>query len=467
MFVSFTILCFALIVGVAVISGTRQAAALALGMSMVLPNWLVREVGAVLFDLRLVCAIAAIGCVLLHPATRWQPRFVFADLVIVGLIGTQTLTELMTGSPTATQLLENVVQWLTPYAFGRVVWQSAEDGERLLPIMAVCCAILGIWATFESITRINPVQMALGYAGSLQGQHDIRWGLRRADGPLMHPIFMGMQMVLLLPFSLEAARRAKIGTGPNWWKWTPWLTAAGAFFSMSRGPQMGLLATAAIAAAILVPKYRLLIAVPMLSAAVLCAAAPSAVVGIMQRWSGEEITMSIDIRGEYYPYSGTTHRLLQVRVYEEALYAAGWFGYGSTALMKAKVPFVEDHLRETFSSIDNHYLQFTLQNGYLGIAMFLLLCCGAVVYALRAVSQRRDEFPALAAGTAGALLSITVLVWSVWLSSDLRFPLLTLVGMTACMGRPRPAEAAEVAESPVRKLRTLVPGHPPLRPGTC
>ncbi|MGC3971363.1 MAG: O-antigen ligase family protein [Pirellulales bacterium] len=476
MFVSFTILCFALIAAATVINGPRHAAALAFGLAMVLPNWIVREIGAILFDLRMVCALAAMTCLAMHGSTRWRLRFVWVDAVLAALVVTQLTTEALFANPTATQLVDNAVQWLIPYIFGRIVWQTADDGERLLPIVAVCCAVLGVWSAFESITRINPVQLAFGYVGSLQGQTDFRWGLKRADGPLMHPIFFGMQMVLLMPFALEAARRAKAGVGPNWWRRLPWITAAGAFFSMSRGPQMALIGTVALTAAILKPKWRIPVAVPLVVFVLGVASAPDAAVDFMQRWSGEEATMSIDIRGEYYPYTGTMHRLLQVRVYEEALYNAGWLGYGSAAMGMGttKIPFVEDHLRQMFSSIDNHYLQFTLQNGFSGLLLFLAFCFFGIGYALRALKLRRDEFPSLAAGMAAALTSVTVLVWSVWLASDLRFPLLALVGMSACMWRPRTAATADelqtmatspVADSvPVAVLRRLVPGHPHHRP---
>lgn len=192
------------------------------------------------------------------------------------------------------------------------------------------------------------------------------------------------------------------------------------------------------------------------------AASPNTAVDVLQRWSGETAASSIDIRGEYYPYTGTMHRLLQVRVYEEALWNAGWFGYGSAAMGTGttRIPHVEEHLRQMFSSIDNHYLQFTLQNGFLGLTLFLAFCFCGIGYALSALRSHANDLSCASAGTAAALISLTVLVSSVWLSSDIRFTLVTIIGMTPgmCTARRAIADSAQIA--PVGPFLRLVPGHP-------
>ncbi|MBL9094431.1 MAG: hypothetical protein JNL96_24630 [Planctomycetaceae bacterium] len=465
MFIAVFILCALVIVGAAVARGPREAAALALATSMLVPNWLLRELGATLIDMRIACALLAVGCVALHPQTRWKLRPNLADFLVVALVVSQIVTELSTSEPFATALIDIAVQWLAPYALGRLAWRSFADGERLLPLLAGCCLVLGAWSAFESITRINPVQIALGYAGSLQGLTDIRWGMKRADGPLMHPIFFGLQMVVLYPFALAASRRAREGLGPKWWRFAPWAAAAGAFFTMSRGPQIGIAATLLTTTAILSPRLRWPILVPAILAAGLLWSGRDAVIDLLHHWSGERPTTAIEIRGEWVPYSGTTHRILQVRVYEEALAHAGWSGYGTAALVGTtqKIPYVEEHLRQMFASIDNHYLQFTLLYGYAGLALFLGLCLLGAWYASTLLRSDDGGFRALGAATFGALVVLTVLFGTVWLAADIRFPLMALVGAAGGMAASRkPADEPSAWTKSVPRLAPLrlVPGHP-------
>jgi hypothetical protein len=323
--------------------------------------------------------------------------------------------------------------------------------------------VLSVWAAAESILRFNPLGSLVGHAGSLQGMGDLRWGLRRAEGPVTHPIFFGLQLVLMLPFALAAARRAKLGDGPDWWRYVPWITAAGVVFTMSRGPQLGVAIVLLTAIGLLQPHRRAIILVPTVAGLLLLASGGSWVVDFLHRWSGEQTHMTVLIRGEPYAYSGTTHRLLQLRVYEEAVAHAGWFGFGSIGLRagETKIPYVEDHLRQMFNSIDNHYLQFVLQCGFVGLSLFVLLCLTGVGYAARATFGDANPMPWLSAGAAGALLALVLLSASVWLASDFRMVLLLVVGLAGGMQASRTAESPAADSEPTfaRAPLSLSPGH--------
>lgn len=442
--------------------GPRAAAAVAFALAVLLPCFTYATVGAVNIDVRTALALVGIGCVVLHPQSELRPKFLLADALVIGLVASIIATESMTGAATLTVAFDIAIGWLVPYWLGRIVLRDADDVDRLIDAVAPICFALAAWAAVESILRVNPIAALFGHVGSSQSMYDLRWGLRRAEGPLTHPIFFGLQLVLLFPFALAAARKAR-EVGPMWRRRLPWIVAAGAFFTMSRGPQLGILMTLAATTALLVPRWRAWIVAPIVLVALIGFTAGDLVLDLLHRWSGETPTTLL-IDGEPVKYTGTTHRLLQVRVYAEAVANAGWLGYGSTALRagQSTIPYVDDDLRQMFSSIDNHYLQFALQCGFLGIGLFVGLCATSISYAWRAAAHSDGAPRVLAAAVGGALLSVTLLVSSVWLASDFRFPLLAVMGLAGglCLVY-RSAGSTAVEPVPTQSFAfRLSPGHP-------
>ncbi len=173
--------------------------------------------------------------------------------------------------------------------------------------------------------------------------------------------------------------------------------------------------------------------------------------------------MTIVIDGHSYDYTGTNHRLLLLRVYADAIAHAGWFGFGTPKVSgdTTHVPFVEDQLRSLFASIDNHYVQFVLQAGYLGVGLFVVLGAVSAGYLLPpalAIDHRRGL---LAAGLFGAIVATMFSLMTVWLSRDFSFFWLLLVGVAGAWRSEILTERAmSLARRPTNVLqRRLVPGH--------
>src|SRR6516164_195703 len=98
-------------------------------------------------------------------------------------------------------------------------------------------AVTGI----NTYSRISVKSFGMGVSEELR-----RMGLKRAFGPETHPIYLGLTFVLLLPWALEAARRARAPGGQGWWQALPWLVGGGVVATVSRGPALaGLLTVAA------------------------------------------------------------------------------------------------------------------------------------------------------------------------------------------------------------------------------
>jgi hypothetical protein len=411
--------------------GSRWAIAVAWGAALLAPTWIHKWQGPIRFDLQILVAMMAVGIACI--TGKWPRRFVWADLFVIGLAATQIVSEYLGGHFTQTMVFAAIADWMLPYIFGRIALQSRDDMDRLVGVATWCGAILAAWAAVESIGHFDPVKILLNHAGSLQSMFDVRWGLRRAEGPMEHPIFLGLTMVLLFPWTIAAADRAKAGFGPKWWKWAPWIVAGGAFLAMSRGPQIAVFIVLGVVAYFRLPEWRTRLVTIALGGVLILAPQYMLLKEALHSWSNEDRTeaMHITIRGESYEYSGTSHRLLQMLVFADSFLDAGWFGYGTDRVVAKDIPNVEAHLLIAFSSIDNHYLLHGLKNGMCGLACYLLLSAATLIRLAPAGLALRNPYSLLAAGLFGAISASLIILAMVYLADDFGFHLTFIMG-AAC-----------------------------------
>jgi hypothetical protein len=444
--------------------GPRAAVAASWGYALLIPTWIGSTLGPTTFNLRSAGALLALGVVLAASGRLLPGGWMLTDVVVTGLVLSQLTTEYASDNLSVTMALSLVTDWILPYALGRVVLASVGDLKRLTSIAAWVCLGLAGLAVTESVTRINPLNAALGHPGSMQGESDIRWGLKRAEGNATHPIFFGMGLVMMLPWAVEAASRARLGMGPRWWRILPWTTAAAAFSSMSRGPQLAVLMSIGVLALFRLPAWRGHLATAALTVGVVAAVGHDYLLDALHVWSNEadQDKQFIVVNGASVEYSGTKHRLLQLSVYREAAAHAGWFGYGmkNMSAVPPEIPHVEEHLREIFVSIDNHYLWFLLKSGYLGLTLFVLLGICALSNLLLPALATDAPQGVLAAGMFAAILSVLVLVTTVYFAADFGFLWLFNVGFAASLRRSFDStRLPAIVASPAQRL---VPGHPEL-----
>ncbi len=458
------------VIATAVRRGSQTALALAVALVLVLPCWMYRDFGGVRVDVRQAIGLVAITACLLDPRVQLGGRIVLCDVLVVALAAANLTSEMLNDVVTVTMAANIMMIWLVPYTIGRLLSLDTEGMRRAVPWIAKGVAILALLTVVESVTRVNIIHIIAGHAGSLQGNTDIRWGMRRAEGTLTHPIFFGLLLVMTLPWTIEAARWARAKMAPDWWRWMPWITALGTFFTMSRGPQLGVLGTAAVVTWFRSRAWRPIITCAAVGAVVVAIVGQNAIIDVLHAWSGENDEQQIEIRGELHAYSGTTHRTLQFLVFREAVENTGWFGYGSTPLMAGKnlLPFVEEHLRQRFSSIDNHYLEYTLRCGFAGIGLFLAVGLTSVAYLVGPAFKLQDESSWFAAALVGSQLMVTILLASVWFPTDFSFVWLLNAGMAASLrSATLGSRAASSTPRRVQPLpRHLSPGHPTWAPNT-
>lgn len=429
----FLLTVLAVVVSVSLAALTRgRAAGLCVAWVAVFlcPAWMEREFGAFSLTPRLIAVTVAVGAlVVLVDSLKIDKRLVLTDFLVIGIAIVELTSMYYSRELTITMIAQSIGVWCVPYLFGRLVATSADEHHtRIMGASVAVICVLALWGLFETFVGFNPVNTVLGrpdFGGSF------RWGLRRAEGPLQHPIHFGNMMLMLFPWTLEAARRGFAGKGPFWWRFTPFIGFLGVFASLSRGPIIGVFIVISLVTFLRVPRLRpaMINSGLLVFTAILLFAGQA--LSTLQKSSGEEQEWGafvVNIDGKDYQYTGTNHRLLQFRVLREPLGDAGWFGFGTWGIKPKHLAYVSPKLRAKFWSIDNHYIFMTLRSGYVGIGLFLALGSTALYYAIRIGFLGRGD-ALLASAMSGALLASLILLWSVWFAPDFAFVWLTSVGL--------------------------------------
>lgn len=446
--------------------GARTALGRGWLLAILGPVWIATQVASAEIDLRLVAMAGTIGLLAIAGDLRWPGRICWCDLAAALLVLVQLASEYKNDSFGMKAIFQIGSQWCLPYVFGRLLYRDMAEARRLQPMICVLCLLLSAWVISEGVLHTNVVNRALNHRGSEQSETDYRWGVKRAEGPASHPIFCGLLLVALFPWTLEASRAAGTAQGRYWWRLLPWLDALAVGCTMSRGPQLALLLTSLIVVFFRFPRWRLALVGSTVSILLLVSLNQDATIHALKSWSSEsqKATKRITINGEDYEYSSTTHRVLQVKVFTEAMLSAGLLGYGCKAMATYPmgVPYVEmTLLTSPFNSIDNHYIYFVLQAGYLGIGSFMAVGILSILYLLPPACRLQQDDSLLAAGLIGAQLAIMITLWSVWFSDDFGFQWLFNAGYIASWRECRRLSLLPcVASQAQPALRRLVPGHP-------
>ena len=454
--------------------GPRRAVAFGwLGTAFLLPFWLQSGVGSMTLDLR-TAAVAGVLVAVAAAPTALGLRLCLADALIALVVLAQVAAQHQAGGLRPLTVPEIARKWVGPYLMGRLLLGSPGDIPALLPVLARLMVGLSAYAAGECFLKVNFLNVALGKTYALLEQGEgYRWGLKRAHATFDHPIFFGMGLVLLLPWALEGARLARAGDGPRWWRWLPAAIAAALFATVSRGPQLAGMACAGIYLFYRVPRVRLPIVLAVVLGGATVVTFKDEVIELLAVVAGEKAHDTapriIMIEGEEVEYTGTNHRVLLFRVYDDAIRRVGMFGYGT----ELKGIELEESIAQRFASIDCHYLLFLLQAGYVGIGSFLILTLATLLKLGRLAFRRELPHAALGAGLFGALLAVAVLLVSVWFSPDFAGVWLFSAGVAASLlsfptqpteqpvAPPRvvPATAAGAADCPRH-----APVSAPLRP---
>lgn len=421
-----TLIAIALVASV-LIGGAGLATRVGWVCAMIAPAWLARGVGALSIDLRMM-ALGMLTIICLT-AGRWMKGFTRIDICVAALTLIALISLQRSKLLGPSECLVIISTWVVPYIMGRLVIVGIDDLNKLLPYACGVCLALSTWSVVESTTKVNPINVLAGRSGSRIAGENYRMNLRRAEGPLGHPIYFGMTIAMLFPWAIEGARQAWNNQLPRILLATPLLCFAGVFCTLSRGPILVLAVSVGSSLFFWKPAWRLPLGVLAIASAGLMVAAWPIVVDKLESLSGEEQGHTVTINGEEYEYSGTKHRTLLYIVYASAMQDAGWLGHGKWGAKTDHQLYLEPELRRTFRSIDNHYVLMILNWGITGLIAFLALGLFAVGSSTQLALAGQPEYRVLVGSMSGTVAAVMLMLLTVWFSGGFGFSWLCYIGM--------------------------------------
>lgn len=462
----FYLLALIVFVGVILVGQARGVSFAAmwvvLPVFLLAPAWLRTTFGSLTLELRSVAAFALILCALGQITQGGKIGFSLLDVFILGMAVSVSLSQWLCGTMGPLTIPDLMRRWVLPYVVGRLLLDKPGDLRKASIVFGCVVAFLGLAALGEMIVGINPWTVVFPHSFALLEEGEgYRHGMKRAHGPTDHPIFLGMILVLCFPFTIESFRLSLKKMAPKFVAWTPFLTMGGIFATISRGPMLAGFMALFSMMFFLSGRFRLPIALGMVVLAGIVYVEKDEALEILAQMGGEakqEETRIIFIDGEPTEYTGTLHRLLLWRVYDDAIRTTGWFGHG---FAMADIQLEED-LALRFGSIDNGYLLLLLQHGWTTVGFFVaMLAWMLLLLGYRAWSGPAEDRMFVSAGW-GAVMGVTALLTTVWLSPDFSALLFAWAGWTASLVRiqaepPTPESGVtprEQSPPPRRRIRT-------------
>ena len=411
-----------------------------LAATLFAPAWMTCQLKSIQLDHRTAAMLAGLTLLVLLFGHLPLRKWLWTDTLIVAVWLGQVASAAAVDQLRPLTAIEMARLWLLPYLCGRVFFLSWR-GElpRLMPLMCGLLALTAALDAFEAISKVNLVNRFFGKTfGVLEAGEGYRWGMKRSQGPMDHPIYNGMMLTLFTPWAITAAARRKMPDGKKWWIVLPALLAGCLFFTVSRGPQIAFLATCGIVFFFRYPKLRAITATCAIVGGLGVYFGKDALMGMLKSAAGEteDSVRLLVIDGEEVEYSGTNHRALLFKVYAQAIDETGWFGYG---VGLKEVP-IADGAGTRFGSIDNHYIKHLLEYGWWGLCCFIGIAVSAVYYTARLALNVESRNATYAAGLCGAIATTSVMMLSVWFSFDYGSFWLFSAGTASCLSTLKPKE---------------------------
>ncbi len=305
--------------------------------------------------------------------------------------------------------------------------------------MAVLAILLGSVSIIEATTRVNLLELVWGERPE-EGASTAasRWGLKRAYGNCMHPIYFGGLLIMLLGptgfmSQLALARRANA-----LWIFAPIPVLLGIFCTGSRGPILCIGILIIATTFVLRPKLRKPI-FALIGLGLICAILlRDPIIKSLEHWSGEDRsrTTYVVIDDETKQYTGTRNRLLLIEAYSIALRRSGIFGFGTQATsgFPVNVPFGprEVATMNRIRFIDNEYILLALRFGILGCSLFICIAASSLTQLYRTYESQPHTRRALySASLFGSLWGVLSLILTVWMPHEIGFPLIWIAGSSS------------------------------------
>ena len=208
-------------------------------LAMVLvPTWLCNRVGPLAIGGRDIIAVVGLLALFVFPRSDGQKirfKLMPSDVAVVALCVVCTISKHHAGLLTPLTIIDLVREWLLPYVVGRFFLQRTNDIKKFIPFAIKIFLVVAALDVFEALAQVNVMAKITGQRfGLLETGEGYRWGLKRAHCNTMHPIYNGLVLCLLFPWSIQAFHLRK-KLNKNLWIVMPLVVGGATFFTASLG----------------------------------------------------------------------------------------------------------------------------------------------------------------------------------------------------------------------------------------
>jgi hypothetical protein len=411
--------------------GPKAALGAAVAISFPFPVWVEQDIAGIPFTVRTaICCLAMLGYAF-HPRGKIISPLTLLDLCIALICLNHILVDTyVSGFSVATPLLA-YGEWALPYVAGRYAVKTQEDLKFIAPWVVCGLVLISICVMVESLTDINVFEVLFGKRPVVLG-HPMgrRFGIRRAFGPTTHSLFLGMLLVVMMPWLLCLWKSAKSNAQRLLLSGASLLSAVGCLCSIARTPVITLGLTLAVLTVIRRPMLRLPFVMSVVSGIVAFVLFPNQITDSVSRWTGggDKIRI-IEVDGKAVEVSSSRSRLVVFSIYSEAL-SKGVTGYGSQALktFPPQIPYIQGKKNNTdVKPIDNGYILMTLRFGWIGGFLFFVMFLTAILSAVLLYRENSDSLFLASLGSLYAVIAFFSMLL-VWMSYDFGLPILWTFG---------------------------------------
>jgi hypothetical protein len=397
-----------------------------------IPTWWERILRSIRVDSRFVVATVVIGWFLFQPARKMNRnnRLTFIDQALILYLLSMVMSYLVWFELRPLTPLDFAATYVFPFVIGRFIFWSREDIIGGCRVFTFVMAFTAIYAIIEAVIHQNVIAVNTNGLTRFLLEFDyVRWGLKRAHANVRHPIYLAVIFSLFLPFAIEACLRGGRNKKMLWI--ATGLVLAGILVTVSRSGQVVALAVLFATMFYVLPKFRPVLTFLLIGGLGMGVFAKDEIMDMLAKYVGESSAEDsyVMIKGEPYPYNGTTHRVLLYKAYEDAIEQNGLFGWPGDAFGRSmpKDPSTD----ERFDSIDDHFLFTFLLFGYCGL-ISMCLFFGSVAFALMRVAFDANKPEHRFAGLlfAGFVATMPVLR-GVAMMPDFGWPLFFIAGVSS------------------------------------
>ncbi len=409
--------------------GAEVGLGVAVIVSLLFPDWIRQDVLGITFNIRTSVAILAMGSYAVRFPWRIRSPLTPLDFAVAGRVIVRAWSDYYHGEGLIAGL-KAYGEWALPYVCGRYALKGNRDPEILGWFVCGVVVLLSIGGIVEVLSSVNPWELVFGNRDGQAYRMATRFGFKRAFVNTEHPIFFGMQLIVLLPWQsyLWCANRSVV------LKALVSATIVAGFFgcisSVSRTPVLAFVSVLLLSVSV---KYTW-------ARWVACAGGNVLLIALMQNpvelvKQAAEVTgdkvREISLEGDEIPMSSVLVRVWMLKAYWPALRDAGLLGYGSfaTRTFPVDVPNLpkDKKARYTFRWVDNAYILMTLRFGLAGLVALSVFFLIAIWQGLR---LREDRYwDVMAISISSMYLTTSLLLLTVWLSYDFGYELLWMSGV--------------------------------------